>query len=149
MKNRLGETIYLTGFNHFVRGNAVCLRNGGVVILAGPTTLALPEKDPSLAVTASVATQLITITLNEALPWFTTATCFMAIFQGQPQSPTRNFFNGPWKFAGAIPANQGDPHTVAAPYTLVLGQKVWCYARIQLADGRLSEPMTVSCTVAA
>ena len=149
MKNRLGETVYLTGFNHFVRSNAVLLQSVKGLITAGPTVLSLPEKDPTLAVAGSVATQLLTLTVDAGQPWAAETGAFLQVEQGQPQNVTRNFFGGPWKYAGKI--NQASPLvlTVDAPFTLVLGQKTWIAVRICRADGRVSEIMYASCIVAA
>jgi hypothetical protein len=153
MKNKLGETIYLSGFNHFVRGNASRARLGLNIIAPGPTTLALPEKDTTIAITASVATQKISIAFDNTQAWATEADSHLLLFAGQPQQETRNFFAGPWKYAGkvtgvATPAPTS-PAAIDSPYTLVLGQRVFGYVMIIRADGRVSEPMYVSCTVAA
>jgi len=149
MKNKLGESINLTGFNHFVRSNSVRLQVGKVVLEPGPTTLALPEKDPILAVSASVATQNLTMVYDILQPWMSEVGAFLAVYQGQPQNATRNYFAGPWKYAGKILQNVTPTYIVPCSYTLVLGQKTWVYARIGRADGRLSEPMVISCIVAA
>ena len=148
MKNKLGETTYLSGFNHFVRSNAVLLQSAKGLVTAGPTVLALPEKDPTLAVSASVATQLLTLVYDTGQPWMAEAGAFLQIEQGQPQNVTRNFFAGPWKYAGKIDQNAVPTYTVAAPFTLVLGQKTWIACRIVRLDGRVSEIMYASCTVA-
>jgi hypothetical protein len=75
----------------------------------------------------------------------------MAIYQGTPQIVTRNYFNGPWRFAGSIPGNAVAPHTMAASFTLVQGQKVWVYGRIATGplDARISAPFYAVCTVGA
>lgn len=149
MKNKLGETTYLTGFNHFVRSNAVFLQCGEAVVEPGPTTLALPEKDSTLAVAGSVATQKLTITIDEDLPWMSEVGAFMQVEAGQPQNATRNFFAGPWKYAGKIAQGAEPVLAINSPYTLVLGQKLWVACRICRKDGRVSEIMYASCTVAA
>jgi hypothetical protein len=153
MKNRLGESIYLTGFNHFVRSNVEYYRHMLAYITAGPTTLALPEKDISFVCTGSVATQQISVAFTESTEWAQEVGARMFIYMGVPRQVTRNFFNGPWKFAGyltgvAAPGVQS-PGSLAAPMTLVLGQLVTCYARIWRMDGRISEPFTSTFTVAA
>jgi hypothetical protein len=111
----------------------------------------LPEKDSTLSMTALVSDQSLHITFNESSPWRLIADSMMVAFMGEPQGPTRNFFNGPWKLAGGISAVNPSPKTIAAPYTLTLGQKIWVYCRILTgpADARLSEPMVISCTVTA
>lgn len=153
MKNRLGETIYPTGFNHFIRSNVELKRHALTVVEDGPTELALPEKDPTLAVEGSAATGNLSVTFDNALGWANEAEGHLFVYQGQPQLVTRNFFNGPWRFTGSVDGDAETPPTspddMTAPFTLVEGQKVWIYARIARADGRLSEPMYAACTVAA
>ena len=153
MKNRLGESIYLTGFNHFVRSNVESYLHNNAVAEAGPTVLALPEKDVALSCTGSVATQQISVAFTEGTEWALEVGAIMFVYMGVPRQATRNFFNGPWKYMGQIvgvgaPGAQS-PTAIAAPMTLVLGQLVTCYARIRRADGRLSEPFTSTFTVAA
>ena len=151
MKNRLGETTYMTGFNHYLRTNTVRLQCENSKCDNGPTVLSLPEKDPTFAVSASAATQLLTITFDDTLPWTDIAASILGVWMGEPQLVTRNFFGGPWKYAGNIPGNQESPKTMAPPMTLVAGQKIWVYGRIATGptDSRLSEPMYASCTVGA
>jgi hypothetical protein len=149
VKNRLGETVYLTGFNMFIRSNSVRKYVGLNVVAAGPTTLSLPETDPTFIITASAASQKITVGYDKNLPWSQEVGGRMHVFQGQPQLATRNYFNGPWKIAGNLPDHDDGSVELNAPYTLVAGQKIWCYARIDRIDGRLSNPFVAACTVAA
>jgi hypothetical protein len=152
MKNRLGESIKLTGFNMFMRSNAFRLTAQNSLTPNGPTALSLPDKDTAFAVAASATTQLLSITWTKGLPWTEIPASVMGVFMGRPQLVTRNFFNGPWKFAGTIAGNCPDsPKTMAPPMTLVLGQKVWVYARISTGplDSRLSQQMVADCVVGA
>ncbi len=143
-QNRLGESVYLTGFNMFLRTNIINIANGGAVIDAGPTTLTMPETDPTMEATFTASTQIISISFDDALPWATETGAKMYIYQGQPQSATRNFFKGPWKYAGTIDANDTTPAAISAAFPIVAGQKIWVYGRIQRADGRLSSPFRFS-----
>jgi len=151
MKNRLGETTYLTGFNHFIRYNAIALRQTGVIITAGPTTLALPGQDSTVSVVASAAAQTLAVSYDATLPWQAIPGSKMVCSMGQPQLATRNFFAGPWKLAGGISIGNANPKLIAAPFTLILGQKIWMYERIMTGplDARLTEPKTFSTTVVA
>jgi hypothetical protein len=153
VKNRLGESTYLTGFNHFVRANAEFYRKLATITEDGPTVLALPEKDEAFVCTGSVANQKISVAFNEALPWALEAGAVMFIYMGRPRQATRLFFNGPWnymdKILGVASTGAQSPAVLTPPYTLVLGQVVTCYARIRRLDGRLSEPFTSTFTVAA
>lgn len=144
MKNRLGETIYLTGFNHFIRSNAELKRHALTVVEDGPTELALPEKDPTFAVTGSAATQKLSVTFDNTLGYANEGGGYLMTYMGTPQLVTRNFFASPWRYAGKIDGNDTTPPTspveLDPPFTLVEGQKVFMYARVVRADGRVSEP---------
>ena len=153
MKNRLGESIFLTGFNHFIRSNTELLNHKGVFIENGPTDLSLPTKDTLFACTGSVAAQLVSVAFDAAQTWNHVTGGHMWIYVGQPRAATRLFFAGPWKFGTGLDGNTAtpltSPKTFVPPYVLILGQVVTCYARIQTVDGRISEPFTSTFTVGA
>jgi len=136
--NRLGESVYLTGFNHFLRSNTTRLQGDGTVIDDGPTVLTLPETDTTFACTFTATDQKVNVTFDDSLPWAGEVGAAMMVYMGQPQNATRNYFNGPWKYAGKLTSTSTSPTALDAPFTVVAGQKIWCYARIQRADGRLS-----------
>ena len=136
--NRLGESVYLTGFNHFLRSNTTRLQGDGTVIDDGPTVLTLPETDTTFACTFTATDQKVNVTFDDSLPWAGEVGATMMVYMGQPQNATRNYFNGPWKYAGKLTSTSTSPTALDAPFTVVAGQKIWCYARIQRADGRLS-----------
>lgn len=147
MKNRLGETIHLTGFNHFIRSNAAQLNIGEAVIAAAPTILSLPEKDPDLVCSAEdIAGQTFTFTCNVS-GWVPDGDPKFGIIisQGQPQLASRNFFATPWRYMDFIDATEGAAGTAtfAASFAFALGQKVWFNARIITDSGRLSQPWAV------
>jgi len=152
MKNRLGESMYLTGFNHFIRSNTEWLNQGHVVTEAGPTTLLLPAKDTTIAFSGTADDQKISVTFDATRGWAASSAGVMYIYQGQPRNVTRNFFAGPWKYTGKIEGASTPPTSptlLTAAFTLTLDQLVTCYARIRETDGRLSEPMVGTFTVAA
>jgi hypothetical protein len=147
MKNRLGEVIYLTGFNHCVRSNSIRLCSDKVMKTAAPTVLSLPETDPTFSFTATAATNKLCFNYDTGNDWWAEEGAMMVFFQGCPQLATRNFFNGPWKKVGQAVTGIEKTTTYTAPFTLVAGQKVWAYSRIARTDGRLSEPMVAATTV--
>lgn len=142
MLNKLGEQITLTGFNTFVMCNSARLTAGGSLITAAPTTLGLPPGDPTFACTGSVATQLISVVFDPLFDWNIIDDGLMSVYMGRPQSPSRNFFRTPYRYMDSIEGNTASPptspQTMTAPFTLVEGQKIWCEARIQEADCRVS-----------
>lgn len=153
MKNRLGEAIHLTGFNHYIRSNSIRLQSSLALIDAGPTDFSLPEKDTTLAITASKAAQEIEVTFDNTMAWAKETGAFMLTYQGQPQNPQRNFFNGPWRLmdniVGLDATGITSPDVEAVPFAIAEGQRQWIYVRIARLDGRLSEKFFTDIVVAA
>ena len=143
MKNRLGEVIYMTGFNHYIRSNMIRKQIALAIIDDGPTTFEIPAADPTFAITASEATQDISTSYDDGMDWASVTGAYMIVYGGKPQNAQRNFFAGPWKVFGVIAgvdaAPPEGPNITASPFALTEGQRLWCYARILKLDGRLSE----------
>ncbi len=144
MKNRLAEVVHLSGFNHYIRSNAIRVAIGYASIDDGPVINELPAQDETFAIAANEATQQISISFNVAAEWAVEAGGLLFAFLGKPQNAQRNFFAGPWRRVGAIvgesPGPIVSPVDKNATYVVSALQRVWAYARIQMADGRLSEP---------
>ncbi|MBA7659899.1 hypothetical protein ES703_67893 [subsurface metagenome] len=153
MKNRLGETIHLSGYNHYIRSNTFRKAGGFALVDAGPVVFELPAQDPTLAITASEADQEITCTFDNTMDWATEALAYIWFYQGQPQNAQRNFFAGPWRYlhgvGGVDPEGAISPKVAAVQFGIAELQRQWVYARISRADGRLSEIFRADCFVAA
>lgn len=142
MKNKLGEVIYLSGFNHFIRGNAPRAYQNLAVVEAGPVVFTLPSKDEQLVIDVDEDPQQISVTWDDGRDWCAETGAFMSMRQGLPQNVTRNYFGGPYRnvgivHGGAIPYTP--PWLVAPAFAVAVGQRCWCAFRISRADGRLSE----------
>ena len=142
VKDKLGQDIYLTGLNHYLRSNCALIQGGLTRVDAGPEIFTLPGEDSSFAVTASEATQLLSVAFDDELDWLDEDGGAMLVSSGIPVNPTVNFFGGPYRFADAI---EGDavtppttPTTMTSPFQIAEDQKVFARGRIVLADGRLS-----------
>jgi len=153
MTNKLGESINLSGFNHYIRSNSIRKAFGLTVIDAGPVVFEIPEADPTYAVTASEATQKISTTFDNTMDWADETGAFLVGFQGSPQNPQRNFFGGPWRSFMVVSGLSGTPPTspaeTAVAYAIAELQRDWCYSRILRADGRISQPFRSDCFVGA
>ncbi len=140
--NRLGETIFWTGFNTFVGSATMRLQNDLPVVSIGPATLSLPVPDSDMSASASVATQLLTINFTDSLTWTGENSAGMQIRMGTPVPETRNFFNGPYRIAGTLEGSASSaissPQTLPVPFEVQLGQKVFVQGTITRADGRVS-----------
>jgi len=153
MKNRLGETCYLSGFNHYVRSNSILKRSGRTVVDAGPVIFELPAKDPTFSITCVQTDNKCNFTYDDSAAWANEDDGWLHMFMGQPQNPQRNFFAGPWRLFAAVAGSLGSPPTspdgVSGPFAMSTAQRVWVYGRISRADGRLSEPFTANAVVTA
>lgn len=144
--NKLGESIKLSGYNHFIRSNAALLAAGGTMVTDGPTILSLPPGDELFVGTASAATQKISVVFDDAKDWAKETGAFLSVQMGEPKPASRNFFGGPWRFAGAIPGvdttGVSSPADIDPGFVLVEDQKIWIRARIIRLDGRSSNLFT-------
>jgi len=142
-KNKLGETIKLSGYNQFVKSNVAAKNAGLPEILDGPATFILPGEDPTLSVSVSEASQTLQVTFDDTRDWVDENGSGMLIYMGIPQDDSIDFFNGPWRYADVILGDDTTPptapETIACPFPVVEGQKIFTKARIIKADGRLSD----------
>ena len=142
-KNKLGDAINLTGLNHYLRSNGPRLQAGLDRVDEGPDTFLLATAELDLVVTASEATQEATVAYDDTRPWCDLDGAAQLVYCGLPQNAGVAFFKGPYRYAGLI---QGDsvappatPATIAWPFPIAQGQRLWLKTRITLASGRLSE----------
>lgn len=151
--NRLGEAINLSGFNHYIRSNMLLKQVNVALVDDGPVIFEIPAQDPTLAMTASEATQQMTVVYDDTMDWDNETGGYLWLFQGSPQNPQINFFNGPWRRYGGVAGVTGapvpSPSVSAGFFAIAEGQHLWIYARIQRADGRLSEPFRADTFCAA
>lgn len=146
--NRLGEAVKLTGFNHFFRSNAALIRAGGSLITAGPPDIGLPAGDEEFAIVCNATTQKISVTFDANFDWAKETGAYLSVEMAVPQSASRNFSGGPWRFAAGIAGvdttGVSSPQLIDPPFTLTPGQKVWCRAKIIRKDARCSTPFTAA-----
>jgi len=153
MKNKLGETINLSGFNHYIRANSILKRSGRTLVDAGPIVFELPAIDPTFSIACAQTDNKCTYTYDDTMDWANEDGGWIHMFMGAPQNPQRNFFAGPWKLFCAVAGNAVAPPTspgaTAGPFTMSTDQRVWVYGRISRADGRLSSPFRADCIITA
>jgi len=151
--NRLGESVNISGFNHYIRSGVEFLNRLGGYTDAGPVVFEIPEQDPTLAITATEAGQTISVTFDNALDWANETGATMFIYQGTPQNGQRNFFAGPWRFIGNVLGDDAvppvSPVVIPVDFAIAEGQRQWIFARIRRVDGRLSEPFRADIEVGA
>jgi len=151
--NKLGETITLTGFNHFVRTNIARKTNGMTVITTAPVELTLPPTDGNFIIDISEAAQEISVAFDDNADWCSEDSAYMSIHQGVPQNSARGFYGNHFRRVGCILGDSGSPptspQTFALTFPAAVTQKDWAFGRVQRADGRLSEKFRDNCIVGA
>jgi len=153
MTNKLGESINLSGFNHFIRSNIIRKRIIGSYIAAGPVVFEIPAADPTFSISGSEAAQTIDFVYDDTMDWADENGAWLVLFQGQPQNAQRNFFGGPWRYCSIVEGVNGappaSPKNAAVSFAIAEDQRVWAYARILRADGRMSAPFRSDCFIGA
>lgn len=153
MKNKLGESVFLTGFNHFIRSNVMRNMIGLGVVADGPVLFELPAADPAFNCTASEATQEISFAYDAGMDWADENGGWLILHNGRPQNAQRNFFAGPFRYCSIVEGVNGappaSPKVATATFAISEGQRIWVYARIIRADGRISEIFRADCFCAA
>lgn len=151
VKNRLGEAIRVSGFNHFLRCNVIRYAAYSNYYADGPTTFEIPEQDPTIIFQPEVHEQKCKITFDDTMAWVDEAGAAMQIWMGRPQNAQRNFYNGPFLGLKDKAGKAADPITspewMTNVFTVTAGQKVWYKVRWRRADGRISDPFYKSAIV--
>jgi hypothetical protein len=135
----LGDSILLSGQQHFVRTNTAALQASLSQINDPPTIYGTGEV-PVIG-TVTVDTSQCSVALV-TMPSQTTAIGYMS----RPQNASRDFNRGPYRFFDTVTAS---PLLDNVPYPTAVGQRVWGYVRYLNDDGRLSQrsvwgPVTVT-----
>jgi hypothetical protein len=154
MVNALGDTVYLTPQQHYVRSNVPRIQNGLAVINEGPTVYTLPTFTPPTFTATHGSPDSIEVAYDDTAAWCDEDDSAMLIQVGMAVSPGKAFFKGPWRIATPILGDVGSPpstpHAISpAPYPMTADNKVWIRVRLSLADGRLSAPLTIGPQVIA
>jgi len=150
--NKLGDSVNRSGQQWFIGNNVPRLQAGFASIDDAPTNFNRGDfTDPSMAV--SEATQNASITFDNTDAWANEDDASMLVFISRPQNAGVNFFKGPYQFAGSIDGDgttaPTSPASIACPFAVVAGQKVFAQVRVSRADGRLSSPFRTSVVAGA
>lgn len=145
MENALGDAIFLTGINMYCRSNASRLQAGMTLIDAAPTTFNLGSLTaPTL--TLQGGTTAGTLTFTAADDWNASASTItgLLLYAGRPQSPSINFFKGPFRLVGRVNSTAGTA-TVVMPFNNgpTTGKVFW-FCRVSRSDGRLTSDFPAS-----
>ena len=151
--NRLGDTVKLTGLNHYVRSNLPRLVAELARVDDGPVIFSLPETDETAAASYTADDQETAIVFDDAMDYIDEDGAALLVYTGTPVNPSINFFNGPFRFTDSIDGDSASPLTspqdLASPFTFQEAQQVFSRFRITLADGRLSNFFRLGAAIVA
>lgn len=161
-KNRLGETTYLTGAQHYTRvfsylkyladslgspfaGVGECKSAGGL-----PANISQPVATLSLATGLSLA-------YDDSADWCDLTGSGIIIRMSEPRNGSQVFSKGPYTFAGAIMGDSVTPpespyeiETEDLPYAIAVGRRVdFVMRRLDLVNYVISNETKVSVVVTA
>lgn len=143
VKNKLGDSINLSGINMFVRCNVPRIQAGLSVIDVAPPIFTLGESVEGTL--AQSDTDPFPVALTFSTP--STAGDMVLLYLAKPQNQTINYFKGPYQYQSATAATAGTI-TLSMPPGVEQGQKLFIRTRVAYGDGRLSGPADFSVVLA-
>lgn len=140
--NVFGDSILLTGPQMYVRGNVPRIQAGLAIVDDGPTEFGLPEIGDLELTGIVAATATFAITYDNTVAWANQDDGHLLVYTSPPQSPTVNFFKGPYRFSGSVAGNGTTPPTspalIVSPFPYASGQQGFARAIAVTEDGRVS-----------
>lgn len=139
VKNRVGDTIFLSGQNQFIRSNVpraqatteLLLVPSLNAILDAPTTFDLPTIGITVVGSLTASTEDLVIAIGAGQSWINDEQNALLIYMGRPRNATRNFFKGPYRLAAVIRGDAGTPPSspitipnIGNTFPVAVGQRV-------------------------
>lgn len=151
LTNPNGDQINVSGQNMFIRYNIPAIQVGLAIQNAAPTTFNLgPFTEPTL-ISASAASQDLSVGFDNTDAWANETGSAMAVYISRPQNQSINFFRGPYQFSDTIDGDDTtaptSPAAIAVPFPITDGQELFARIRVLRADGRLSSEFFGSVSV--
>jgi hypothetical protein len=149
--DRLGASRKLTGLNWYSACNTPRVQSGVILptvyIDAAPIIMTMATLTPPGIVSATAATEVLSISFNNADEWAIAVGGALLVYCGLPQSPGAMAYKGPYRYSGKIagavvPPTSPLPITAAFPFGV--GNRVHIQTRAITPDGRISPSFRVS-----
>jgi len=136
-----GGTIILTGQQMYIACNTPRIQIGTSVVNTPPVVFGAAVLTPPVPTTLVGATDVLSYTFANTDPWAGAVGGFLAVYISRPQSPTTQFFKGPYRFAGltaggVVPPTS--PQTEVSPFDYAVGQRAHVQFRAMNATGQIS-----------
>jgi len=137
--DKLGDPIYVTALNHYIRSNV----ERKVLALAlfddAPTTYNLGSlTTPTASGFAPGPPSTCNVTYSTADDWYASPLSRLFIYVSRPMLTSIGYFRGPYRYAGSTVGGTPPPLQVTFPWPAVAGQRVYFRATASTGDGRRS-----------
>ena len=140
--NPLGDTIYLTGQQMYIRCNAARKQAGLATISAGPVIFGMSTLTKTVSQWVDAGTQKWDITVSATDEWAKVTGGVLIAYCSRPLPLTTTSFKGPYRYCGNVLGNTATPATGVksfdVPYPVVNDQIVFTRLVACTADGRLT-----------
>lgn len=153
-QNKLGQEIFLSGFNWYCACNAARLRDASLAqVAAGPTTFGRPDTPTAIAMSCTASSSTTSLAFAVGDSWVDEDDAALFVFLSQPRSIGRTFVGPPYRLATTVLGDNGTPPTSPAagvnPWGVVettMRQDV--YAFTVRVDGRISTKVESAAVIA-
>jgi hypothetical protein len=139
----LGEPRNVGGIGMFQRTNTPRLQAGLARIDDAPSVFNLGDYTAPTIVSITAPTA-ISLAFTAADAWANATGAAMVVLASRGQNASRNFFKGPYRFAGSILGDTTTPPTspaaITSPFPLSADQRQFIQVRVLQEDGRTSTP---------
>jgi len=139
----LGEPRNVGGVGMYQRSNTPRIQAGLPRIDDAPSIFNLGDYTAPAIVSITAPTS-ISLSFDDTDGWANTDDAGMIVLASRGQNASRNFFKGPYRFAGVILGDSVTPPTspaaITSPFPLVAGQRQFIQVRVTQGDGRLATP---------
>lgn len=142
LPNAQGEPRNVGGLGMYIRSNVPRLQALKGRVDDGPTNFTLAAMSNPGLLGASAASGDLTIGFINTDAWANEDDGFLFVYGSRTVNPTRNFFKGPYRFAGTVDGDAvtppTSPATIGNPFPIVAGLNTHVRIFAATADGRVS-----------
>jgi hypothetical protein len=142
LPNPLGQPRNVGGIAMYVRSNIPRLQIGATRVDDAPTIFNLGEYTAPSGISASEATQNISVGFDNTDAWANEDNAHLILYASRPLNASISGFTGPYRQYASVDGDSVTPPTSptsdGAPFPFLQGQNLGIRARVTRADGRLS-----------
>lgn len=152
LPNKIGDVHSVNGLAMYVRGNLGRLQAGLARVDNAPSGAGFPSFTVPTLPLASQEDQELTVGFTATNPWAGVVGAAMLVYASRGQTASKNFFKGPYRYAGAILGAASPPTSPAAiplPFPVSVGQRLFVKVNVVDASGRASDPWRGNVIVAS